>query len=82
MGRIFKTPSDDAVEETLRSMHIANSVDIAYEKTVGWIKVVLFSCLAMFVVSAFEFYTDWNLWEDSGNWVKNKLAEWSNAIFD
>tara|TARA_R110000824_G_scaffold127706_2_gene288027 strand:- start:1606 stop:1854 length:249 start_codon:yes stop_codon:yes gene_type:complete len=82
LGRIFKTPSDDAVEETLRSMHIANSVDIAYERTVGWIKVVLFSCLAAFVVSAFEFYSDWNLWEDSGNWVKNKLAEWSNAIFD
>ena len=82
MGRIFKTPSDDAVEETLRSMHIANSVDIAYERTVGWIKVVLFSTLTAFVVSAFEFYSDWNLWEDSGNWLKSKLAEWSNDIFD
>ena len=82
MGRIFKTPSDDAVEETLRSMHIANSVDIAYERTVGWIKVVLFSTLTAFVVCAFEFYSDWNLWEDSGNWLKNKLAEWSNDIFD
>ena len=35
MGRIFKTPSDDAVEETLRSMHIANTVDVAYEKGMG-----------------------------------------------
>ena len=82
MGRIFKTPSDDAVEETLRSMHIANSVDIAYERTVGWIKVVFFSILTAFIVSAFEFYTDWNLWEDSGNWLKTKLAEMSSNIFD
>ena len=63
MGRIFKTPSDDAVEETLRSMHIANTVDVAYERGLGWIKVVLFSTITAFVVSAFEYYTDWNLWE-------------------
>jgi len=81
LGRIFKTPSDDAVEETLRSMHIANSVDIAYERTVGWIKVVFFSVGTAFVVSAFEFYTDWNLWEDTGNWLKNKLSDWSDSIF-
>ena len=82
MGRIFKTPSDDAVEETLRSMHIANSVDIAYERTVGWVKVVIFSTITAFVISGFEFYTDWNLWEQSGNWLKDKLTEWSNAIFN
>ena len=82
MGRIFKTPSDDAVEETLRSMHIANTVDVAYERGMGWIKVLVFSTATAFIVSAFEFYTDWNLWESSGNWLKNKLAEWSNAIFD
>ena len=82
MGRIFKTPSDDAVEETLRSMHIANSVDIAYERTVGWVKVVIFSTITAFVISGFEFYTDWNLWEQSGNWLKEKLTEWSNAIFN
>jgi len=82
LGRIFKTPSDDAVEETLRSMHIANSVDIAYERTVGWLKVVMFSTITAFVVSAFEYYSDWNLWEDTGNWFKNKLASWSDAIFD
>jgi len=82
LGRIFKTPSDDAVEETLRSMHIANSVDIAYERTVGWIKVVLFSILTAFVISGFEYYTEWNLWREAGNWLKNRLTEWSNAIFD
>ena len=82
MGRIFKTPSDDAVEETLRMMHVANTVDIAYEKTVGWLRVIIFSIITAFVVSAYEYYTDWNLWEDSGNWLKNKLASWSDSIFN
>tara|TARA_R110000787_G_scaffold44250_6_gene108698 strand:+ start:341 stop:586 length:246 start_codon:yes stop_codon:yes gene_type:complete len=81
MGRIFKTPSDDAVEETLRSMHIANTVDIAYERGWGWLKVIFFSMTTAFVVSAFEYYTDWNLWESTGNWLKNKLQTWANAIF-
>ena len=82
MGRIFKTPSDDTVEETLRMMHTANMVDVAYERTIGWVKVVFFSALTAFTISALEFYNDWNLWEDSGNWLKNKLSEWSDAIFD
>ncbi len=82
MGRIFKTPSDDAVEETLRSMHIANTVDVAYERAVGWIKVVIFSLITAFVISAFEFYTDWNLWEVSGNWLKDTLSSWADSIFD
>ena len=81
MGRIFKTPSDDAVEETLRMMHVANTVDIAYERGMGWLKVLFCGTIAVFVVSAFEYYTDWNLWESTGNWLKNKLATWSNSIF-
>ena len=82
MGRIFKTPSDDTVEETLRMMHTANMVDVAYEKTLGWLKVLLFSIITAFVISAFEFYTDWNLWEVTGNWVKDTLQSWSDSIFD
>ena len=81
MGKIFKTPSDDAVEETLRMMHTANMVDVAYERAVGWVKVVLFSLTTAFVLSAFEFYTDWNLWDVSGNWIKDTLQRWSDAIF-
>lgn len=81
MGRIFKTPSDDAVEETLRSMHIANTVDVAYEKGMGWVKAVLFSTMTAFTVSGFEFYTDWNLWESSGDWLKTKLEGWAESIF-
>ena len=82
MGRIFKTPSDDAVEETLRSMHIANTVDVAYERGMGWIKVVIFSTATGFTISACEYYPDWNLWESTGNWLKEKLQSWSNSIFD
>lgn len=81
MGRIFKTPSDDAVEETLRSMHIANTVDVAYEKGLGWVRVVIFSITSAFVVSAFEYYTDWNLWESTGNWLKETLQSWADGIF-
>lgn len=82
MGRIFKTPSDDAVEETLRSMHIANTVDVAYERGMGWIKVIIFSTITAFTVSGFEFYTDWNLWESTGNWLKEKLQNAADSIFN
>jgi len=82
LGRIFKTPSDDTVEETLRMMHTANMVDVAYERAVGWLKVTLFSITTAFVISAIEYYSDWNLWENTGNWLKDKLSSWSNSIFD
>ena len=82
MGRIFKTPSDDAVEETLRSMHIANTVDVAYERGMGWVKVVLFSTITAFTISAFEYYTDWHLWQSTGNWLKELLQGWADSIFD
>ena len=71
MGRIFKTPTDDAVEQTLRAMHTQNIIDNTYEKGLGWIKVVIFSTLAAFSVSAFEYYSDWNLWESTGDWARD-----------
>jgi|TARA_R100000152_G_C6780903_1_gene214341 hypothetical protein len=73
VGRIFKTPTDDAVEQTLRAMHTQNIIDNTYEKGLGWLKVLIFSTSTAFVVSAFEYYTDWNLWESTGNW----LSEWA-----
>tara|TARA_R100001460_G_scaffold24841_3_gene49907 strand:- start:3119 stop:3367 length:249 start_codon:yes stop_codon:yes gene_type:complete len=82
LGRIFKTPSDDAVEETLRSMHIANTVDVAYERGMGWVKVVLFSTITAFTISAFEYYSDWNLWQSTGNWLKEWLQNRADSIFD
>jgi len=82
LGRIFKTPSDDTVEETLRMMHTANMVDVAYERTVGWLKVITFSTLSAFVMTGVDFYTDWNLWEHTGNWLKETLQSWSDSIFN
>lgn len=71
LGRIFKTPGDDAVEETLRAMHIANTVDTTYERGMGWVKAVIATIVTAFVVSGFEFYTEWNLWESTANWLKD-----------
>tara|TARA_R100001443_G_scaffold71178_7_gene79520 strand:- start:5832 stop:6089 length:258 start_codon:yes stop_codon:yes gene_type:complete len=81
VGRIFKTPSDDAVEETLRSMHIANTVDVAYERGWGWLKAIVFSIITGFTISGIEFYSDWSLWEVTGDWLKLKLQSWSDSIF-
>jgi hypothetical protein len=71
MGRIFKTPKDDATEATLRAMHITNELDNAYEWAWGWGRTLLLGTVAMFIVSAFEFYTDWNLWDKTGQWVSD-----------
>lgn len=73
MGRIFRTPSDDAVEDTLKSIHLANKVDMAYERGMNWLRVIFFGTIAMFIVSAFEYYTEWNLWEYTGDAV----SEWA-----
>ena len=54
-------------------MHIANELDNAYERVLGWVKVLVFGTIAVFVVSAFEHYTDWNLWESTGDW----LSDWA-----
>ena len=62
MGRIFKTPTDDSTEATLRAMHIANTVDTAYERAWGWLKAVIFSIVSALTVSAIEFHSDWSLW--------------------
>jgi hypothetical protein len=81
LGRIFKTPSDDAVEETLRSMHIANTVDLAYEKTVGWFRTILFCFITAFAVSAYEFHSDYNIWEHTADWAGNKISGWLSGWF-
>ena len=51
-------------------MHTANMVDVAYERGMGWLKVILFSTISSFVMTAIAFYTGWNLWESTGNWLK------------
>ncbi len=76
MGRIFKTPSDNATEETLRAIHIANTVDTAYERTWGWIKTILASLLTALVISAIELKNpDYSLWESTVEWAVDKLYD-------
>ena len=55
MGRIFKTPSDNATEGTLRAIHLANTVDTTYERTWGWFKAIVFSIISALVISGYEF---------------------------
>ena len=76
MGRIFKTPSDNATEETLRAIHIANTVDTTYERAWGWVKTVLASFLTMLIVSGFEFYNpSISIYENSVDWFVEKAHE-------
>ncbi len=81
MGRIFKTPSDNATEETLRAIHIANTVDTTYERTWGWIKTILASTLSALTISAIELYNpEYSLWEATVEWVVQKLYDFANWL--
>ena len=82
MGRIFKTPTDDSTEATLRAMHTANTVDTAYERAWGWVKAVFFSVLSAMVVSAIEFHSDWSLWDSTAQWFGETLSDWLGGWFD
>ena len=74
MGRIFRTPSDDATESTLRAIHIANTVDTTYERAWGWVKTVLASIIATLVISGIEFYNpEFSVYENTIDWAVEKL---------
>jgi hypothetical protein len=75
MGLIFKTPSDDAVEGTLRQLHMANQVDRVYERTFGWIKAVIFSSIAIIITSGFEYYSGVSLWNNTLQYVLEYITE-------
>ena len=57
LGRIFKTPTDDSTEATLRAMHTQNTLDNYYERGVGWIRTVLFVSVAILLTS---YFNSWN----------------------
>lgn len=79
MGRIFKTPKDDSVEETLRAMHLANTVDNVYEWGIGWVRTVIAFTIGVLGTSALEYYTDIGVWELTGDWAASKIentAQW------
>ena len=76
MGRIFKTPTDDSTEATLRAMHTQNMLDTYYEKGVGWLRTILFVLIAVLVTSAFELKTGDSIWENTVEWFWNKIDNW------
>jgi len=78
--RLFRSVADDSVEETLRAMHMANTVDNTYEWGIGWIRTLLFTAAGMLGISAAEFYwTEISLWEMTVNWGLEQVqgfADW------
>mgnify|MGYP003639855291 FL=1 len=78
MGWIFRTPSDDAVEGTLRQLHMANQVDRVYERTWGWLKAAVCSAIAVLATSGFEYYTDTSVYHETLVWVYEKIL----ALFE
>lgn len=76
MGRIFKTVSDNATEETLRAIHMANTVDTAYERTWGWVKTFIGAFTAALVVSGVEFHhPEVSFYESTIDWLVEKLRD-------
>ena len=82
MGRIFKTPKDDSVEETLRAMHLANTVDNTYEWGVGWLRTILAALGASLAVSAIESYTDFTFWGWTIEWTYQQVEGLANWLLD
>ena len=82
MGRIFKTPGDDSTEATLRAMHITNELDNYYERGVGWIRTLLAIFITTMIVSAYEFHSNISIWENTADWLINKLTNFVNGLVD
>lgn len=82
MGKIFKTPKDDSVEETLRAMHLANTFDNTYEWTVGWVRTIFVAGVTALGVSAAESYTDFTLWGWTVEWFLEKVANFAQWLSD
>ena len=78
--RIFRNVQDDSVEETLRAMHLANTVDNTYEWGIGWVRTILCSVAAALTVSAMEANTDWNLWELTVEWFYQQIADFGSWL--
>ena len=80
MGWLFKTPSDDATEATLKAHHWQNTLDNYYEYSWGWARTILFTVGAMFITSAVESNADASLWETTVDafvgWAKETVDGW------
>ncbi len=77
---MFKTPSDDATEATLKALHWQNTLDNYYEYSWGWARTILFTVGAMFITSAVESNADASLWETTVDafvgWAKETVDGW------
>jgi len=82
MGKIFKTPKDDSVEETLRAMHLANTVDNTYEWGVGWIRTIFAAVIASLVVSAVEYKSDFTLWGWTVEWFWGEVQSFADWLYE
>ena len=80
--RIFRNVQDDSVEETLRAMHLANTVDNTYEWGIGWIRTILCSVGAALAVSALETNSDFSLWEWTAEWFYAQVTDLGNWLID
>ncbi len=78
--RMFRNIEDDSVEATLRSMHMANTVDNTYEWGIGWIRTILLSVIAALTVSATEANSDFSLWESTVEWFYGKVEDFGNWL--
>ncbi len=78
MGWLFKTPSDDATEATLRALHTQNTLDNYYERGRALLLCVIVGFLTAFGVSYFELQTETSIWESTVEWFYNKVKSWVN----
>jgi len=80
--RIFRNVKDDSVEETLRAMHLANTVYNTYEWGIGWVRTILCSVAAAMAISAIETNSDFSLWEWTVEWGYQQLRDLGNWLID
>ncbi len=80
LGRFFKSPKDDATEETLRALHTQNILDTYYEKGWGWIRTTLLTICGILGASIYELQTETSIWENTVQWFWNKLADFGNWL--
>ena len=80
--RLFRNVQDDSVEETLRAMHLANTVDNTYEWGIGWIRTILLSVGSALLVSAIEANSSYSLWESTVEWFYGQIEDFGNWLVD
>jgi hypothetical protein len=76
VGWLFRTPSDDATEATLRALHTQNTLDTYYERGKALIFCIIVGLSTALGVSWFEQATDVSIWDNTVEWFYNKVRGW------